>query len=447
MKGHFYLIWLNLIVVSLAVLSEAANVASEKLPAFPRAEGFGAYTPGGRGGKVFLVTNLNDSGPGSLRAACEAEGPRIVIFRMAGIIELQSPLVISNPYITIAGQSAPGDGICLKKHHTEIRGDNVIIRYLRFRRGDEMEESQDALWILGARYVIIDHCSVSWGSDEVLSATHGTRDVTVQWCIISEGLNYDGHSMASGLDSEDSGFTFHHNIFAHNRTRNPRIGSTPNHFVNFDFRNNILYDWGDWCGYSGGPDPDEGTININYVGNFLKPGPSTGDGFTKSAFLPGGFRTRMYVTGNYMEGYPEGNQNNWLLVEVKKYGVTQLENPIDVPKVTTDDALKARDRVLTEAGATLPVRDAVDARIIEEIKTGGGHIINSQVEVGGWPEYKQGKTPADTDLDGMPDEWEQKHGLNPNDISDNSKDSDGDGYTNIEEFLNGTKPFALSIVK
>jgi len=431
---------LNIVVVLLAVLLLAAGAAPEKLPAFPGAEGCGAFTPGGRGGKVFLVTNLKDSGAGSLRAACEAEGPRIVLFRVAGIIELQSPLVIRNPYITIAGQTAPGDGICLKKHHTEVRGDNVIIRYLRFRRGDEVKHAQDALWILGAQHVIIDHCSVSWGSDEVLSATHGTRDITVQWCIISEGLNYDGHSMASGLDSEDSGFTFHHNIFAHNRTRNPRIGSTAGHFVNFDFRNNVLYDWGDWCGYSGGPDPDEGIINVNYVGNFLKPGPSTNDRFARKAFLPGGVRTRMYVAGNYMDAYPEGNQDNWLLIEVKRYGVTRLENPIDLPKVKTDEVLKARDRVLVEAGATLPARDAVDARIIEEIKMGGGRIINSQADIGGWPEYKQGKAPADTDLDGMPDEWEQKHGLNPADASDNSKDSDSDGYTNIEEFLNGTNP-------
>ena len=180
MKCLFSLILFNSVMFALALPSASANVVTEKLPAFPGAEGFGAYTPGGRGGKVFLVTNLNDSGPGSLRAACQAEGPRIIVFRVAGIIELQSPLVIRNPYITIAGQTAPGDGICLKKHHTEIRGHDVIIRYLRFRRGDITRESQDALWILGAQNVIIDHCSVSWGSDEILSATHGSRDITVQ---------------------------------------------------------------------------------------------------------------------------------------------------------------------------------------------------------------------------------------------------------------------------
>jgi hypothetical protein len=421
--------------------------AEHGLPAFPGAEGFGAYTPGGRGGRTLLVTNLNDSGPGSLRAACEAEGPRIVVFRVAGVIELDRDLVIANPYITIAGQSAPGGGICLRKHEMRVRSHDVVVRYLRCRPGDEAKQELHAIAVSDGRNVIVDHCSASWGIDETLSVTH-SRDVTVQWCMITESLNasyhHKGpHGYGSLITGEDGGITFHHNIYAHHVTRNPRPGGVPGWpGPILDFRNNLIYDWVAFCGYSG-----RERVRINYVGNYLKPGPSVAPHEGSFAFYPGGVLTKLFAAGNVFEGSAEKTRDNWLMIQpLEPYNRSALRSiraaqPFPVAPVRTDSAQVAYRRILDQCGAALPMRDAVDARIVEEIRTGTGKIIDSQSEVGGWPEYRSAEPHADSDLDGMPDAWENAHGLNPNDSSDASAPGkDGSGYTNIEDYLNSLCP-------
>ena len=244
-------------------------IADSHTLAFPGAEGFGAHTVGGRGGKILFVTNLNDAGPGSLREACQAQGTRTVLFRVSGIIELERGISIRNPYLTIAGQTAPGDGICLKNWHLEISSREIIIRHLRFRpnlmpnprfdtdkpriQGNLEYEEFDSISIGNSEDVIVDHCSVSWGNDETFSAVvtgGGTklRNLTIQWCIISEGLDWYDHSMGTGFDSKGGGVSMHHNLYAHNGTRNPRLGSWPGYEANLDFRNNVLYNWRSNCG-------------------------------------------------------------------------------------------------------------------------------------------------------------------------------------------------------
>ncbi len=407
-------------VIALITSTGTASAVSEKLPAFPGAEGFGAFTPGGRGGKVLLVTNPNDSGPGSLRSACTAEGPRIVVFRVGGIIELKSGISIRNPYITIAGQSATGDGICVKNYPLNVGTHDVIIRYLRFRPGDVMRKEMDAMWIASGQNVIIDHCSTSWGTDETLSVTRDSKNVTVQWCIISESLNESvhhkgAHGYGSLISGYDGGITFHHNVYAHHNSRNPRPGGYEGKpGIILDFRNNLIYDWGNTAGYNGGY-----RLRMNYVGNYLKPGPSTKKSKSGFAFNVGGVLTELFVSDNYLEGFPEKNRNNWLMIRPPRDFSGDLKEtigrsqPFPVVPVRTDPPQIAYQRILKDAGDTLPTRDAVDARIIEEIRTGAGKIINSQTEVGGWPRYKAGQAPDDADMDGMPDEWEQKYGLKP----------------------------------
>ena len=431
--------------LALALAGAAAPPAEKRLPAFPGAEGFGAYTPGGRGGKVLLVTNLNDAGPGSLRAACEAEGPRIVVFRAAGNIELKGDLKIKNPYITIAGQSAPGGGLCLKGYPLEVKTHDVIVRHLRCRPGDLAKKEMDSLSVSGEN-VVLDHCSASWGMDETLSVTN-SRNVTVQWCMITESLNrsyhHKGpHGYGSLISGEEGGISWHHNLYAHHNSRNPRPGGKEGKpGVILDFRNNLIYDWGMTCGYTG-----TSRVRINYVGNYLKPGPSTWPRNRAFAFNPGGLLTTLFVAGNVLEGSPEKTKDNWLMIKTpSRYTRAALRflraaQPFPAASVRTDSAQVASQRILADCGATLPARDAVDARVIEEIRAGTGHIINSQSEVGGWPEHKAAQPPSDSDLDGMLDEWERGHGLDPNDASDAAKDNDGDGYTNIEEFLNGNDP-------
>jgi len=428
--------------------------------AFPGAEGFGAHTVGGRGGKVLFVTNLNDDGPGSLREACQAQGPRTVIFRVSGVIELESVISITNPYITIAGQTAPGDGICIKNWETGIDSvHDVIIRHIRFRpalmpnprydtalprkQGNLEYEEFDSLSIRNSENIMIDHCSISWGNDETLSAVttyRGTKlnNLTIQWCIISEGLDWYDHSMGSALDSKNGALSIHHNLYAHSGTRNPRLGGWPGYKASLDFRNNVLYNWKANCGYSGAE--GEGDLYINYVGNYLKYGPSTSDGYKFRAFLADEKYCYSYHgnNSNYIYQSPSATADN-----DKAVTGNMQDAPFPVPdwaKITPQTAQAAYHAVLDGVGATLPIRDPVDARIVTDVKNQTGKIINSPLEVGGWPNYKQGPSPTDTDMDGMPDEWEIKYKLNPFDHTDNNKDNDKDGYTNIEEFLNQTSP-------
>lgn len=414
------------------------------VPAFPGAEGFGRYSVGGRGGTVYEVTNLDDSGPGSLREAVEANGPRIVVFRVSGTIGLQSPLIVDNPYITIAGQTAPGGGICLKNYEFQISTDHVIVRYMRFRLGNNRAVG-DAMWARKGRNIIIDHCSASWGADETLSVVTHTKEldnVTVQWCMITESLNYANHGYGSLIRGcYGNRYTFHHNLYAHHRGRSPRPGNYNSYTVDscgliFDFRYNVIYNWdGSYAGYNA---DTNSVTKMNFVGNYYKEGPDSTDNY---AFREKCTYSRAYFSDNWMNG--SCPKEPWSLVEFDGFSkaekaVYKQSSPIPVEsEVATGNVLTAYKKVLADAGATVPKRDAVDARVINDVINGTGGIINDEDEVGGWPELAPGTPPTDTDHDGMPDDWELAGGLNPSDAGDGATDRDSDGYTNVEEYING----------
>ena len=432
---------------------------SPKIRAFPGAEGAGMWSVGGRGGKVYEVTNLSDSGPGSLRYAIEAEGNRIVVFRVSGTIALKSFLVIRNPYITIAGQTAPGDGICLKNFGLQVAARHVIVRYIRCRSGDNVGIPMDSLTVRGGSYdVIIDHCSTSWGVDETLSVVRYRSfqwdKVTVQWCMIAESLNMSvspkgQHGFGSLIrGSWGSRCTFHHNLFAHHSGRSPRPG---NYIVwnydpiglLFDFRNNVIYNWGGYhAGYNAdGINGDNSVTQMNFVANYYKQGPNS---FDSIAFQETTTTAMAFFNGNSMNG--KIPYDPWSLVQFVRFSSDQkktykLSEPVTVAPVSTDDPETAYKRVLDGVGAVFPRRDTVDIRIINDVKNGTGRIIDDEDDVGSWPELKSLPAPVDSDHDGMDDDWETANGLDPKDNSDGSLDTDGDGYTNIEEYLNNLVKF------
>jgi hypothetical protein len=425
------------------------NLRPDRAPAFPGAEGFGKYTIGGRGGKVIEVTNLNDRGPGSFRSACEAEGPRTIVFRLSGTIALQSKLKIVHPYLTIAGQTAPGEGICIKNYQVNFDTSHLMIRYLRFRPGDEAGQEQDGFGGKGD-HIVIDHCTASWGIDEVFSINKGSN-LSVQWCLVSESLarslHHKGDHGYGGLWGGPGG-SWHHNILAHHTSRTPRAsGNTDSGLL--DCRNNVIYNWGFNSAYGGELWPR------NWINNYYKYGPATSPSVRRRIFLQKDPRGKMYAAGNFVWGYPAISEDNW------KGGIDfapdgdaseltlRAERPFVVAPVRTQSAEVAYDLVLANAGCSL-VRDSVDQRIINEIRTGtasygerygGGRkgIIDSQKAVGGWPELRSTAAPADSDHDGIPDEWERSHKLNPEDSRDGGQDS-GDGYTNLEKYLNSLAP-------
>jgi predicted amidohydrolase YtcJ len=416
------------------------KITQRTLPAFPGAEGFGAQTPGGRGGRVLVVRNLNDAGPGSLREALQAKGPRTVVFGVSGIIDLKSQIRVSEPFLTVAGQSAPGEGICLRGDGISVSTHDVVIRYLRVRPGEGLGKEVDAIAIGGESYnVVIDHCSASWSVDEALSPSGGIRDVTVQWCLIGESLRKSVHKKGEhgygSLARAVGGVTFHHNLWVKNTARNPRLGDNYGKppFPIFDVRNNVMALWGGTCS---GMTGDE--LSANYVDNYLKPGPESSDrppiALTKTA------RVRYHVAGNVVEGRPQHSGNDGEMFAPAEEGGRKLfelmPRPFGAPAVSTTKAGQAYEHVLAGAGAGRPVRDAVDARIIEEVRSGKGRIIDSTREVGGWPVYKAVAAAPDRDGDGMPDSWESARGMNPQDAGDAALDRDGDGYTNVEEYLN-----------
>ncbi len=406
----------------------------EQILAFPGAEGAGRYSTGGRGGDVYHVTNLNDSGAGSLRYGLNlAAGPRIIVFDVSGNIELQSDLSIG-PDITIAGQTAPGDGITICNRQTTLRSGNVIVRYIRFRPGDVYcpGYQPDSLSIRGATNVIVDHVSTSWGIDEVLSATHGSSSVTVQWSMVTEALHNSCHQKGNhGYGSLINGgdFTFHHNLYAHNRSRNPRPGAGEG--TRLDWVNNVVYNPRNRFGYGDGS--SEIPLYINYVCNYGIGGPDTRATAMHRSTEP---YTHIYQSGNLMDlnknGILDGTNNGWGMFSGPE---THHSTRFDLPEVTTHRALEAYNLVLAETGASL-VRDTVDNRVIETVRNQTGAHIDSQWEVGGWPELNSEAAPLDTDQDGMPDDWELAHGLDPIEPSDANSDRDGDGYTNIEEYIN-----------
>jgi hypothetical protein len=442
--------WLAAAVVVAAV--PAAAWAGD-LPAFPGAEGFGSTTVGGRGGRVIEVTTLEDGGPGSLREAVEAEGPRTIVFRVSGTIALKKDLNIKNPFCTIAGQTAPGDGICVRNYTVAVMGTHdVVIRYLRVRRGDESGLQEDGLDVIEdtqrktwAENVVIDHCSVSWTCDEAINTWHHTRNVTYQWCIISEALHnavHVGHGFAATIGGENT--TYHHNLVANCPGRNPSIGGNNNSFktINLDFRNNVVFNWQERT-------MDGKPWSLNDINNYWKPGPSTTlhNRLVRIDKINSDPQGHWYVAGNFYEGNDALSQNNRLGIETDG-GLNAddwlVKEPFAVAPVRTQSAQEAYALVLVHAGADLPKRDAVDARIIEETRTGrttfGNGIIQSQTDVGGWPELKSAAPAADSDHDGMPDWWEKKFGLNADDAGDGVKDLNGDGYTNLEKYLNGLDP-------
>lgn len=436
--------------------------------AFPGAEGYGRFAIGGRGGRVIKVTNLEDSGPGSLRAAVEAEGPRTVVFNVSGRIVLKDKLVIRNPYLTIAGHTAPGKGICLSNYNMGMMGaHDVIIRHMRVRPGDTSGKTLDGMGMAASDHCIIDHCSISWTQDESFSSRSG-RNITLQRTLISEALNVAGHKKyAEGKQhgyaasiSGDIG-SFHHNLLAHCAGRNWSLAGGLDlagvHAGRLDIRNNVVYNWGYRT-------TDGGAKEVNFVGNYYKPGPaSTVFHVLKPernhVFGPQDY----YVEGNVMEGYYGAEERYAGIVEPKDEPMENflVDEPFFPSFVTTRSAEEAYASVLADVGANVPVLDDHDKRIIEETRLGSARykgsrsglpgLPDSQADVGGWEDYPVVWRPADYDVDndGLPDAWERVKGLDPRNPADARIDSDGDGYTHLEAFLHwlaaGHQMEALSI--
>jgi pectate lyase len=426
-----------------------------QLPAFPGAEGYGRHTTGGRGGAVYTVTNLSDSvvkpPEGSLRWALNKPGPKTIVFAISGTIELKRRLNISKGDVTIAGQTAPGDGICISGETVSVEADNVIIRHLRFRCGNEIpgEEPKDALSCIRRKNIIIDHCSMSWSVDEA-GSFYDNENFTLQWCIISESLYDAGHPKGEhgyGGIWGGKGATFHHNLLASHTSRLPRFCGARYHPDTreteiVDFRNNVIFNWGFNSSYGG----ELGQQNM--VKNYYRPGPATRRDVRTRIVEPFDSLAVWYISGNYMEGSREVTSDNLKGVEGDYAGVAAIisGNPFPFAPVTTESARRAYRSVLRDAGATLPQRDIIDTRIISETIRrrcaygdsygAGTGIIDSQNSVGGWPVLRTYDVRTDTDGDGMPDSWEHKKGLDPSDPEDRNKVAHS-GYTMLEEYLNG----------
>lgn len=456
----------SILLASIFLLIFFSSIA-QVLPAFPGAEGFGKYTTGGRGGKVIYVTNLEDNTlPGSLRYAVNQTGARIVVFSVSGTIQLKSVLNIRNANITIAGQTAPGDGITLRDYSVVNDADNVIIRYMRFRMGDITNQENDAIWGRNRRNIILDHCTMSWNTDECASF-YDNENFTMQWCLLSESLRNSVHGKgAHGYGGIWGGkkASFHHNLLSSHDSRNPRFcGSRYSNRPDLelvDFRNNVIYNWGSNNSYAA----EGGSYNI--VNNYYKPGPASSSS-SKARFLqpyaddgsnsqPKGTYGKFYFSGNLMVGNQSLSSDNWLGVVLHSSFATnaptvtktnlKADAEFSASNVTTHSAQNAYLKVLDYAGASL-VRDIVDQRIIGDATTGtatfmtGGNgsvngLIDTQSAVGGWPLLKSLQAPADSDLDGMPDVWEDANGLKKNDPADAQLTTVDGKYPNVEVYLN-----------
>ena len=428
------------------------------LPAFPGAEGFGAFATGGRSGRVIEVTHLEDQGPGSLREALMTTEPRIVVFRLGGEIVLDSPIILreEHSHLTIAGQTAPGGGITLRNRFGPGLGqraplilsgnaqvENVIIRFIRFRPGPSYDPSSTVrgLSIFG-RNLIIDHCSFSWSTDEIINAWYNAKDITMQWNIISEGLAKSnhldtlrggkGHSRGVLFGDKSMNISFHHNLIAHVETRGPRVSNG-----RVDIVNNLTYNMGSGTSHL---DNQQYTTpaEFNVIGNFIKAGPdSTWNVELKLRDFSnhGEPLVSAYLRGNIGKNRTVNSEPEDLIVDDRstKFLITERHG---FPPVTTTSAFEAYLQIWAGAGVTVPRRDVVDQRIMQEVVTGMGRIIDHPDEVGGWPKLEPGTPPVDRDHDGMPDVWEVRSGLDPLNPTDSSGDLDGDGYTNVEEYLN-----------
>lgn len=416
---------------------------------FPGAEGFGAMTKGGRGGRVIEVTSLNDEGHGTLREALTAKGPRIVVFRVSGTINLRSRIIIDEPFLTVAGQTAPGGGITLRSESVDtdllkIEAYEVIIRYLRLRPGPGGQTRGIALGGKNVHHIILDHLSVSWAVDENVTTWYSNHNITIQWSIIAEGLHNSTHqegphSKGLILGSEDSyNISIHHNLFAHNDERNPRIKNTGL----VDFSNNVVYNYGDSAGWITN---DYGEARVNFINNYFIPGPSTqASVYELEIDQLSEHNIAVFISGNIGPNRPNQSLAEFEIVEpdAREFLITK---PHLAPRVTTTSAAVAYEQVLATAGATRPMRDAVDQRIVQEVRSGTGRIIDDPSQVGGWPALATGTPPADDDHDGMPNSWETTQGFNPQNPADSRGDADADGYTNVEEYLNGTDPHVAEL--
>lgn len=495
MKGRYYVPW----------ASRPYDLRQAKIPAFPGAEGGGMYTFGGRGGKVLTVTNLNDDGPGSFRWACEQGGARIIVFNVSGNIVLKTPIIVRAPYITIAGQTAPGEGVQISGESFQVDTHDVIVRHMRFRRGNtHVWYREDSFGGNPVGNIMIDHCSCEWGLDENISFYRHmfdlhdgkpkrkvpTVNVTIQNTISAKALDTWNHAFGSTIGGENSSFM--RNLWADNTGRNPSIGWGGV----FNFVNNVVYNW-----VHRTADGGEYSTMSNFINNYYKPGPLTPKN------TPIGYRIvksesrsnklfdypqygRIYATGNIVEGNERVTKNNWdggiqiadkdlpngIPDDVK--ALMHSNEPFAMPHMTIIPSDQTFDKVLSNVGATMPCRDIVDQRIVEEVRTGQAYyvkklpkknpygdmwglsdkskneegffkyrrldkdsykhgIITSIEQMGGFPKYKKYTAWKDSDGDGMPDEWEIANGLNPNDPSDANLDCNGDGYTNIEKYING----------
>ena len=466
--------------------SKPEDLLKATIPVFPGAEGGGAFTPGGRGGKVVVVTSLADAGPGTLREACETGGARVVVFNVAGIIRLSTPIHLRAPYITIAGQTAPGDGICVTGSSFLIDTHDVVLRHIRFRRGaQDVAFRDDAVGGNPVGNIMIDHVSASWGLDENMSIyrhvyerdsiTHKgeklpTVNVTIQNSIFSEAMDSYNHAFGSTIGGHNS--LFARNLWASNISRNCSVGMDGG----FNFVNNVVYNW-----WNRSVDGGDNKSFFNIINNYFKPGPITPldkpisyrllkpeAGRDKSHPISFG---KAFVSGNIVEGNAKVTKNNWdggvqLAEEFKLEDYVKdirVDKAFEMPMSSANimSTKNVYNFVLQNAGANFPKRDAVDTRVVKTVVTGKAiyvedaplfipkyvkrrlsadsykqGIITDIRQVGGLPEYK-GQPVIDTDMDGMPDAWEKANGLNPNDPTDAVKDCNGDGYTNIEKYING----------
>ncbi len=475
---------LSMLLVLLPFLAPAQE--NTRPIAFPGAEGGGMYATGGRGGKVLYVTRLEDDDkPGSLRWAVAQKYPRTILFKVSGEIALQKRLTISSPDVTIAGQSAPGDGICISNFGLQIKADNVVIRFIRLRMGDRMglkAKDEDAMGAKFVRNVMVDHCSMSWSTDECASF-YGCLDFTLQWCVIAESLRISQHEKGKhgyGGIWGGKNASFHHNLLACHDSRNPRFDHpfiyTPETLAEFrgpvDMRNNVIYNWGSNSTYGG----EDGEFNM--VGNYYKPGPATPASKT-GYFIQGYGKGRdvhvsedewtdfhypyLYMKGNAMEGNPAITADNTKGITYASNGGLpgkNLDSPLLINGLaeghtTTHTARQAFDLVLRYAGASLE-RDDVDNRICADafngtatVKQGGRGSVNGLIDTpeaaGGWPVYNSLPAPEDSDGDGMPDGWEVANGLDPNDPADGNLSTLTPPYSNLEVYLNSLAGKVVSV--
>lgn len=448
--------------------SGAAEEPAKNDPALVAAcnwiQGGGVGTTGGEGGSVYRVTRLDDEKnketgqayAGTLRYAVEQSGARTIVFNVAGTIHLNSELVVRYGNLTIAGQTAPGDGICIAGYPMTIKASNVIVRFVRFRMGDEKGFEGDALGAVGCKNVVIDHCSCSWSTDECVS-TYGVENFTMQYCFITESLKNSVHMKGShgyGGIWGGKNATYHHNLLAHHDSRNPRFDHS---YVDntckgpIDYVNNVVYNWGGNSTY-GGEGVGEAR-KINMQNNYYKPGPASSAKKTRlldpttscSNCSPMGtvLPAKFYLTGNYMYGSTAVTNDNWSGSTVKTDAVKASSRWELTQNITLQTAEEAFEKTLAKGGCSLK-RDAIDARIVNEVRNGSSSckgsngstngLIDSQTDAGGWPTYS-GTKGADSDMDGIPDEWETAHGLNPASSSDGKTKTLVTGHTNLEVYI------------